>query len=143
MSARPITEEDLHGYIDRVLDPAREAEVSAYLVAHPDVATRINGYAQQRTDLRAALAPIADEPLPPELDLARMIARQRRPRQTSWGARGRGGPSWNGHSDVRRRSAQRETCGGFARRRAMTLPPTSFVAVLAATVGRRPCATSR
>lgn len=86
MSARPITEEDLHGYIDRVLDPAREAEVSAYLVAHPDVATRINGYAQQRTDLRAALAPIADEPLPPELDLARMIARQRRPRQTSWGA---------------------------------------------------------
>jgi anti-sigma factor RsiW len=86
MTMHPITEEDLHGYIDRVLDPAREAEVSSYLDAHPDVATRINGYAQQRTDLRAALAPIAAEPLPPELDLARMIAQQRRPRQSSCGA---------------------------------------------------------
>jgi anti-sigma factor RsiW len=77
MTSRPITEEDLHGFVDRVLAPAREAEVAAYLAAHPDVATRINRYAQQRIDLRAALAPIVDEPLPPELDLARMIARQR------------------------------------------------------------------
>jgi anti-sigma factor RsiW len=89
MNERPITEEDLHAHIDRVLDSAREVEVTAYLAAHPDVATRIHGYARQRTDLRAALAPIAEEPLPPELDLARMIARQRRPRQTrqvSWSA---------------------------------------------------------
>jgi anti-sigma factor RsiW len=86
MTERPITEEDLHGHIDRVLDSAREVEVAAYLAAHPDVAARIHGYAQQRTDLRAALAPIAEEPLPPELDLARMIARQRRPRAASWSA---------------------------------------------------------
>lgn len=86
MTERPITEEDLHSHIDRVLDSAREVEVAAYLAAHPDVATRINSYAQQRTDLRAALAPIAEEPLPPELDLTRMIARQRRPRQASWSA---------------------------------------------------------
>jgi anti-sigma factor RsiW len=86
MSGRPITEEDLHGYVDRVLPPDREAEVSAYIEAHPDVATRIAGYAQQRTMLRAALAPIAEEPLPPELDLARMIARRSRPRQTTWWA---------------------------------------------------------
>ncbi|MDB5568587.1 MAG: putative transrane anti-sigma factor, partial [Tardiphaga sp.] len=52
MSGRPITEEDLHGYVDRVLPPDREAEVSAYIEAHPDVATRIAGYAQQRTMLR-------------------------------------------------------------------------------------------
>jgi anti-sigma factor RsiW len=87
MTSRPITEEDLHGFVDRVLAPAREAEVAAYLAAHPDVATRINRYAQQRIDLRAALAPIVDEPLPPELDLARMIARQRRPpRRATWGS---------------------------------------------------------
>jgi anti-sigma factor RsiW len=84
MTSRPITEEDLHGYVDRVLAPERAAEVSAYIDAHPEVATRIAAYTRQRTMLRAALAPIAEEPLPPELDLARMIARRGRPRQTQW-----------------------------------------------------------
>lgn len=83
MTGRPITEEDLHGYVDRILDPARAEEVAAYLDGHPDVAARIDGYTQQRSQLRAALAPIAEEPLPPELDLARIIARQGRPRQTA------------------------------------------------------------
>jgi anti-sigma factor RsiW len=84
MTSRPITEEDLHGYVDRVLDPARETEVSAYLAAHPDIAARIASYAQQRSMLRSALLPIAEEPLPPELDLARMTARHGRPRRTTW-----------------------------------------------------------
>ncbi len=84
MTGRPITEEDLHSHVDGVLNPARAEEVAAYLDAHPDVAARIDGYAQQRTALRAALAPIAEEPLPPELDLARMIARRGRPRETKW-----------------------------------------------------------
>jgi anti-sigma factor RsiW len=84
MTSRPITEEDLHHYVDRGLAPEREAEVSAYLDAHPDVALRIKGYENQRDMLRAALAPIAEEPLPPELDLARIIARRGRPRQPAW-----------------------------------------------------------
>lgn len=79
MNNRPITEEDLHGFVDGVLAPERQREVEAYLAQHPDVATRVAGYAAQRDTLRAALAPIAEEPLPPQLDLARMIARQRRP----------------------------------------------------------------
>jgi anti-sigma factor RsiW len=84
MTNRPITEEDLHGFIDQSLNPGRAAEVSSYLEAHPDVSTRINGYAEQRVSLRAALAPIAEEPLPPELNLARMIAQQGWRRQVSW-----------------------------------------------------------
>lgn len=83
MSARPITEEDLHGFVDGVLAPDRIAEVQAYLDTHADAALRIAGYAGQRSMLRAALAPIAEEPLPPELDLARMIAQQSRPRPIS------------------------------------------------------------
>lgn len=86
MTSRPITEEDLHGYVDHVLAPQREAEVSAYIDAHPDVAARVDAYSQQRTMLRAALAPIAEEPLPPELDLARMIAQHGRPRRMPWWA---------------------------------------------------------
>lgn len=84
MTGRPITEEDLHGLVDGALEPARATEVSAYLETHPDVASRIGAYAQQRTMLRAALAPIAEEPLPPELDLARMIARRGRPHTPPW-----------------------------------------------------------
>jgi anti-sigma factor RsiW len=46
------------------------------------VARRVAGYASQRDALRQALGPIGDEPVPPQLSLARMIE-ARRPR--AWG----------------------------------------------------------
>ncbi len=73
MNNRPITEDDLHAYVDDVLEPERRAEVGSYLADHPDVAKRVAGFADQRELLRAALAPIADEPLPPELNLSRIV----------------------------------------------------------------------
>jgi anti-sigma factor RsiW len=78
MNHRPITEDDLHAYVDRVLEPERQAEVATYLAEHPDVAKRISAFSDQRNLLRAALAPIADEPLPPQLNLSRMIESRRR-----------------------------------------------------------------
>jgi anti-sigma factor RsiW len=84
MTNRPITEDDLHGYVDRVLEPKRQAEVASYLEAHPDVARRVAGFSSQRDLLRAALAPIADEPLPPELNLARIIESRQRRRTPAW-----------------------------------------------------------
>lgn len=87
MTQRPITEDDLHAYVDQALAPERRAEVAAYLDDHPDVATRIAGFAGQRDLLRAALAPIADEPLPASLNLARMIeTRRQRPSMIRWAA---------------------------------------------------------
>lgn len=79
MSNRPITEDDLHGYVDHALEPEREAEVVAYLENHPDVAKRVAAFSNQRNLLRSALAPIAEEPLPPQLNLARIIESRRRP----------------------------------------------------------------
>ncbi|MDI4663484.1 anti-sigma factor [Xanthobacter autotrophicus] len=79
MTMRPITEDDLHGYVDGALDPERREQVSAYLEAHPDVAARVAAYGAERGMLRAALAPIVEEPLPAELDLARMVEARRRP----------------------------------------------------------------
>lgn len=79
MSSRPINEDDLNGFVDQRLDVARQAEVVAYLETHPDIARRVAGYCEQRDQLRAALAPVAEEPLPAELDLSRMIAARRRP----------------------------------------------------------------
>lgn len=81
MSSRPINEDDLNGFVDQRLGAARQAEVIAYLESHPDVAHWVAGYCEQRDRLRAALAPIAEEPLPAELDLSRMIAGRLRPRR--------------------------------------------------------------
>jgi anti-sigma factor RsiW len=77
MSSRPITEDELHAFVDEALDPARRIAVSDYLLTHPEEARRIEGYRAQREALRAALAPIAEEPLPPELNLARMVEARR------------------------------------------------------------------
>lgn len=79
MSSRPITEDDLNGLVDGTLDPARHAEVSAYLDAHPDVAERIALHREHRDMLRTAFAPVMEEPVPAELDLSRMIEERRRP----------------------------------------------------------------
>ena len=85
MNHRPITEDDLHAYVDRVLEPERQAQVAAYLCDHPDVAKRVAAFTDQRDLLRAALAPIAEEPLPPRLNLSRIIEnRTRGPSVVRW-----------------------------------------------------------
>jgi anti-sigma factor RsiW len=86
MSNRPITEDDLHAYVDRVLEPERWAEVATYLDAHPDVARRVATFSDQREQLRTALAPIAEEPLPPELNLAHIIGSRKQRRSPAWRA---------------------------------------------------------
>jgi len=37
-SSHPITEDDLHGFVDHLLDSARRSEVQTYLDAHPEIA---------------------------------------------------------------------------------------------------------
>lgn len=120
MSSRPITEDDLNGFIDGTLDPDRRAEVSAYLDAHPDVAQRIALYGEQRDMLRAAFAPVIEEPVPTELDLSRMIEERRRPRQA---------PRW-----VMAAAAVLLVCAGGISGwslRGMAVPPTEGVQALA------------
>lgn len=84
MMTRPITEEELHAFVDQTLDVRRKEEVAVYLDAHPEVAKRVAAYSRQRELLKAGYAPIADEPIPPQLNLARIIERQRRPALASW-----------------------------------------------------------
>ena len=80
MNSLPITEDDLQAYVDKALDAARQAEVAAYLDGHPEVAQRVQGYIRQREELRAKLAPIAEEPIPARLNLVRLVDRRRRSR---------------------------------------------------------------
>jgi anti-sigma factor RsiW len=81
---RPITEDDLQAHVDRRLDPDRAAEVEAYLAAHPEEARRIGAYAAEREALRAHFASVAEEPVPPELHLSRLIAARLRGRRPPW-----------------------------------------------------------
>lgn len=65
----PITEADLHGYVDRQLTPARCAEVEQHLGTHPDDRRRVQDWQQQNDLLRGMLNPVLDEPLPRQLRL--------------------------------------------------------------------------
>ena len=86
MRQRPITEDDLQAYVDQALAPERRVEVASYLDDHPEVAGRVATFAAQREQLRGALAAIADEPLPSELNLSHVIERRKRRPLRAWGA---------------------------------------------------------
>jgi len=70
--------------VDAALPAARHAEVADYLQTHAEVAARVETFIAQRIALRDALAPIAEEPVPPELSLPDLIARHRRPALRGW-----------------------------------------------------------
>jgi anti-sigma factor RsiW len=83
-SELPIAEEDLHAFVDGQLAPPRRGEVQRYLDANPQEARRVAAWSAQREALRDALAPYAVAPLPPGLNLSRLIEARLRPRRTIW-----------------------------------------------------------
>jgi len=84
MSVKPITEDDLHGFVDGALDEVREAEVSVYLETHPEIAARIDSYGRQRLDLRAALNFVAEEPVPSRLNISHLLEVPKQGRLPFW-----------------------------------------------------------
>lgn len=84
MNGRPITEDDLHAYIDGLLNDDRRSEVSAYFEQHPDVAERFASYNDHRAEIRAAFDPVSSEPVPTRLNLAHIIVANRSSRWPSW-----------------------------------------------------------
>ena len=67
MSKLPITEADLHAYVDAVLPDDRRAEVEDFLAAQPEEASRLFAYQAQKDALRQLFNPVLDESLPAEL----------------------------------------------------------------------------
>lgn len=84
MSGHPVTESDLHAHVDGQLPPERDAAVAQYLQAQPEAAEQVAAYGAQREALRAAFAPIAAAPVPPQLNLQRLIAERLVQRRTTW-----------------------------------------------------------
>jgi len=83
---RPIAEEDLHAYVDGLLDAERRAAVDGHLQADAETAERVGIYAAQRQDLRAALSAGAGEPVPPSLNLGRLLEEKLSQRRRPWRA---------------------------------------------------------
>ena len=81
---RPISEDELHAYVDGRLAPSRRQEVEHYLAAQPELSRRVAAYRAQREGLQAALAARAAEPIPPELNLSRLLEARLRQRNAWW-----------------------------------------------------------
>jgi anti-sigma factor RsiW len=71
MSRQPVTEADLHAYVDGLLPPARAVDVEAYLAERPEEAARVAAYREQLLALRREYDAALDEPLPQRLHVPR------------------------------------------------------------------------
>jgi anti-sigma factor RsiW len=67
MSKHPITDADLHAYVDGQLSAARSTEVADYLAAQPEQAERVRVYRVQNQALKDLFNPVIDEPVPKRL----------------------------------------------------------------------------
>lgn len=75
----------LSAWLDGELDPATHAQVDAWLREHPDDAARARLWAADRDALRARLAPVLDEPVPPALlHTVRQARPAARPPRATW-----------------------------------------------------------
>lgn len=63
----PIGEDDLQAWVDGRLPPGRHGLVARWLEEHPAEVARLTAYAKQAGELRAALAPVVEEPIPARL----------------------------------------------------------------------------
>ena len=69
---QPMTEAELHAFVDEQLTPERQREIEAYLASRPDEEQRADIYRAQKRKLRALFDPVLDEALPQRvLDAAR------------------------------------------------------------------------
>ncbi len=66
----PVSEVELHGFVDGDLDRGRREAVQAFLAASPEDAARVETWRRQNETIRAAFARVETGPLPWSLPLA-------------------------------------------------------------------------
>ena len=79
----PVTEDELHAYVDNELPAERRGDVEAWLAAHPDDAGRVQSWRAMAEALHARYDAVADEPVPKRLEIERLV---RQPRKWIYGA---------------------------------------------------------
>jgi anti-sigma factor RsiW len=81
----PVTEEELHAFVDSELPADRQEAVAAWLAAHPDDAALVAGWRAQADSIRARYGAVANEPVPERFKLDQVM-RQARSSGRSWAA---------------------------------------------------------
>src|SRR3954467_524470 len=79
----PVTEDELHAYVDNELPAERRGDVEAWLAAHPDDAARVQSWRAMAEALHARYDSVADEAVPKRLEIERLV---RQPRKWVYGA---------------------------------------------------------
>jgi anti-sigma factor RsiW len=79
----PVTEDELHAYVDNELPAERRSDVEAWLATHPNSAERVKAWRDMAEALQARYGHVVDEAVPKRLELERL---ERRPRRWMYGA---------------------------------------------------------
>jgi anti-sigma factor RsiW len=79
----PVTEDELHAYVDNELPAERRGDVEAWLAAHVDDAERVRSWQSMAEMLHARYDGVANEPVPERLELERLA---QQPRKWVYGA---------------------------------------------------------
>lgn len=74
----PVTEDELHAYVDNELPAERRGDVEAWLAAHPDEAERVQSWRAMADLLHARYDSVADEAVPARLEIDRLAQTPRR-----------------------------------------------------------------
>jgi anti-sigma factor RsiW len=79
----PVTEDELHAYVDNELPAERRADVESWLATHPDDGERVQSWRAMADLLHARYDSVADEAVPKRLEIERLV---RQPRKWIYGA---------------------------------------------------------
>src|SRR5689334_25242562 len=74
----PVTEDELHAYVDNELPAERRGEVETWLATHPDDAGRVQAWRAMAEMLHARYDQVADEAVPKRLEIERLVRQPRR-----------------------------------------------------------------
>ena len=73
----PVTEDELHAYVDGELPADRKAVVAAWLADHPEQAALVASWRAQAESIRAHFGATIDEPMPQRLKLDQIMKHER------------------------------------------------------------------
>jgi anti-sigma factor RsiW len=79
----PVTEDELHAYIDGELPGDRMEAVASWLAAHPEQAALVASWRAQAESIQARYGAAAEEPVPERLKLDQVV-KQDRANGRSW-----------------------------------------------------------
>src|SRR6266481_7636576 len=69
----PVTEDELHAYVDNELPAERRGDVEAWLATHPEDAERVQSWRAMAEALHARYDQVADEAVPKRLEIERLV----------------------------------------------------------------------